>query len=108
MQYYNVFSDINAMQLMFPVMNRFIKSVPLLVTVGILAIVWYTGDAEYTNMAASSLCASLVFMLAAIVYIILDYFKQSLMPARHYVVVMFAAGLITFAVLYVSLEYFYA
>ena len=89
------------------VIDRFIKIVPLIVILSVLAIVWNTGDAEYTNTAASSLCASFVLMLAAIVYIILDHFKQRFMPAGHYVVVMFIAALLTFAILYASLEYFY-
>jgi hypothetical protein len=42
------------------------------------------------------------------VYVVMAYFKQSLMPAGRYAVVMFGAGILTFAVLYASLEYFYS
>lgn len=92
---------------MSAIMDRFIKIVPVIVAVCVVVIIWDTDDAEYTNTVASSLCASFVLMLASIVYIILDHFKQRLMPAGHYVVVMFVAAFITFAVLYASLEYFY-
>lgn len=89
-------------------MDKFIKSVPIIVTVGLLAVILVRGDAEYSNMAASILCASVVIMLTGLVYIILSHFKQRLMPPGYYLGVMFAAGLITFAVLYMSLEYFYS
>jgi hypothetical protein len=37
----------------------------------------------------------------------MSYFKMHIMPAGHYVWVMLIAGLLTFTVLYASLEYFY-
>lgn len=93
---------------MLPVMDKFIKSVPLVVVVSLLVVLWQAGDDEYTNVVAASLCAAVVFMLTAVVYIVMNFFKLSLMPAGRYVAVMFAAGFLTFGVLYASLEYFYS
>lgn len=88
-------------------MDKFIKSVPLVVAVSLIAVLWQTGDEEYTNIVAATLCASVVFMLTAVVYIVMAYFNHRLMPAGRYVFVMFGSGFLAFAVLYASLEYFF-
>lgn len=88
-------------------MDKFIKSVPLISIVGLLLFVWQSGSAEYSNIEAAGLCALIVFMLTALVYIIMGYLKMGIMPPKHYVCVMFGAGFLTFGALYASLEYFY-
>jgi putative effector of murein hydrolase LrgA (UPF0299 family) len=89
-------------------MDKFIKIVPVIVGMCLLAFVLQIDDSEYTNTTAAMLCASVVVLLTAVVYIIMDYFEHSLMPAGRYLVVMFGSGFVTFAVLYASLEYFYS
>lgn len=88
-------------------MDKFIKSVPLIALVSLLAVVWQSGDAEYSNEAASALCALVVILFTAVVYIVMGWFNQRLMPAGRFTCVMFGAGILAFAVLYFSLEYFY-
>ncbi len=80
---------------------------PLIAIAGIVAIIWQSGDAEYSNEAASGLCSLVVILFTAVVYIVMGWLKQSLMPAGRYTCVMLGAGIIAFAVLYFSLEYFY-
>jgi hypothetical protein len=89
-------------------MDKFIKIVPVIIIICLLAVVLQIDDSEYTNATAAILCASVVVMLTAVVYIVMDHLKQSLMPAGRYLVVMFGSGFIAFAVLYASLEYFYS
>lgn len=88
-------------------MDRFIKSVPVLIGLGLLGLVWQSGDAEHSNAVIAFVCASFVFMLTAILYILMHHFNQKMMNANYYIFVMIAAGLLTFCVLYTGLEYFY-
>ncbi|MHA3787749.1 hypothetical protein ACX0HA_06010 [Flavobacterium hauense] len=89
-------------------MDKFIKSVPLIITIGLLATVWKIGDAEYSNITAAVFCAAAVMMFISLAYIILDHFKQRLIRPGYYICLMLMAGLVTFAILYASLEYFYS
>ena len=88
-------------------MDRFIKSVPVITGLGLLGLTWQSGNAEHSNSVISLVCASVVFMLTALVYILRVHFGHSMMNANRYIVVMAAAALLTFMVLYLSLEYFY-
>lgn len=88
-------------------MDRFIKSVPVIVGLGLLGLVWQSGEAEHSNETIALVCASFVFMLTAIVYILMHHYQKTMMPAKHYIFVMIGAGLLTFTVLYTGLEYFY-
>ncbi|RDI15915.1 hypothetical protein DEU42_101208 [Flavobacterium sp. AG291] len=92
---------------MTAIMDKFIKSIPLIVAFSLSVIIWQEGDSDFSNVTSAIVCASVVVMLAAIIYIILDYFEQSVMPAGKYILLMFSAGVITFAVLYACLQYFY-
>lgn len=92
---------------MIRIMDKFIKSVPLVVLAGLAVFIWQSGDKEYSNIIAATLCALIVFMLTGLVYTVMSYFKMHIMPAGHYLCVMIGAGLLTFGVLYASLEYFY-
>lgn len=89
-------------------MDRFIKNVPVIVGLGLLGLVWQSGDAEHSNAVIALVCASFIFMLTAIVYILMHHYNKSMMAAKYYILVMIAAGLLTFAILYFALEYFYA
>lgn len=88
-------------------MDRFIKSVPVILGLGLLILIWQSGGSDYSNTLIAFVCAAVVFMLTAIVYILMHHFKQPMMAAKYYIYVMFAAGLLTFTVLYTGLEYFY-
>ena len=89
-------------------MDRFIKSVPVLVGLGLLGLVWQSGDAQHGNALIAVVCASFVFMLTAVLYILMHHFNKKMMHANYYIFVMIAAGLLTFIVLYTGLEYFYS
>lgn len=92
---------------MTAIMDKFIKSIPIIVAFSLSVIIWQEGDSDFSNVTSATVCASVVVMLAAFIYIILDYFGQSFMPAGRYIVLMLSAGLVTFAVLYACLQYFY-
>ncbi|PZR21640.1 MAG: hypothetical protein DI539_07430 [Flavobacterium psychrophilum] len=89
-------------------MDKFIKSIPIIVAFSLLILIWQVGDDEFSNLTAALVCASVVVMLAAVLYIIMNYFEQNLMPAKRYIVLILVAGLITFIILYAGLEYFYS
>lgn len=77
-------------------------------TLVFIAVVWQYGDTEYANGITAVMCSGLVVLLTAVVYIIMDYYDKNIMPAERYVFVMAISGLVTFLVLYASLEYFYS
>jgi len=89
-------------------MDRFIKNVPFIVGVGLLGLALQSGDTQHSNAVIAFVCASVVFMFTAIVYILMHHYNKKMMEARYYIFVMIVAGLLAFTVLYTSLEYFYS
>ncbi|MCO6148166.1 hypothetical protein [Flavobacterium sp. NRK1] len=91
-----------------PVMDRFIKSVPLIVALGVLSFVLQSEEEEYSNIVSASICGAIVFILSAAAYIFMARQNKPIMAPHKFILVMIAAGLLAFFVLYASLEYFYA
>lgn len=89
-------------------MDKLIKNIPIIVAFCLLLIIWYIGDRDYSNIFIALLCASVIFMVTASVYIVRVRLGMTMMAANQYIIVMLSAGLLTFAVLYASLEYFYS
>lgn len=88
-------------------MDRFIKSVPIIITLIFIAILTSSAEGTYSNITIAALCALVIFMFTSGVYIIRIHQKKTMMVAKSYFFVMLGAGLLTFVVLYAGLEYFY-
>lgn len=89
-------------------MDRFIKSVPIIITLIFISIMISSAEGTYSNVTIAALCALVIFMLTAGVYIIRIHQNKTMMVANSYFFVMLGSGLLTFIVLYAGLEYFYS
>ena len=89
-------------------MDRLIKSVPIIIALIFISIMITSGEGAYSNITIAALCALIIFMFTAVVYIIRTRQKKTMMMANSYFFVMLGAGLLTFIVLYSGLEYFYS
>lgn len=85
-------------------MDKVIKCIPFIVILCLILAIWYIGDGDYSNVFIATLCASVIFMLTASVYIVRVRLGKTMMVAESYIIVMLGAGLLTFTILYVSLE----
>lgn len=88
-------------------MDKLIKSIPFIVILCLVLAVWYSGDNDYSNIFIATLCASVIFMLTAGVYIVRVRLGKTMMVAESYIVVMLGASFLTFTILYASLEYLF-
>lgn len=85
-------------------MDKLIKSIPFIVVFCLVLAIWYIGDNDYSNVFIATLCASVIFILTASVYILRVRLGKTMMVAENYIIVMLGAGLLTFTILYLSLE----
>jgi len=88
-------------------MDRLIKSVPIIVIASFLGYFFQSGDSEFSNLESASFCALMVFMLTALLYIFRKPLRLAITNPGKYMFFMIAAALLTYGVLYASLEYFY-
>ncbi|MDV6168905.1 hypothetical protein R1T16_10745 [Flavobacterium sp. DG1-102-2] len=87
-------------------MERLIKSVPVIVIVSLLGFFFQSGDAEFSHAESSILCGMVVFMFTSLMYIFMLRHNKKIMRPGIYFVFMVAAAVVTYIVLYASLEYF--
>jgi hypothetical protein len=89
-------------------MDRLIKIVPVLVIVSLVGFSFRIDDSEFSNSESAFLCTMVVLLFMALVYVVSVWKKWVIMKPGKYFVVMITASLITYGVLYASLEYFYS
>jgi len=88
-------------------MDRLIKSIPIIVIVSFLGFFFQSSDAEFSNSESAGLCALVVLLLTSLVYVFKTRLKLTITNPAKYMFFIVAAGLLTYIVLYKSLEYFY-